>query len=223
MSDVSQFERLVLVEQQPTPAEHYDDAYFNEQWRADGNDYRLETRRQIEGKHPQLIRDVFQPRRVLDVGCGPGALVYFLHELGVDVHGVDYSAHCQRLAPEPIRDRVSVASIVDDPVYPDNSFDLVICREVIEHLTVLQARRLVANMCRISSRFVYLTTRFHPNPTSLLDVTTQFDVDPTHITLMNKDFLRLLLVLEGFSRRADLETQIDWMKKDRALVYEKHR
>ena len=223
MTDVSQFERLVLVEQQATPADHYDDAYFNAQWRADGNDYRIETRREIEGKHPQLIRDTFQPRRVLDVGCGPGALVFFLHELGVDVRGVDYSEHCLRLAPEPIRERLSVASIVDEPVFPDGSFDLVICREVIEHLTVLQARRLVANMCRISSRFVYVTTRFHPNPTSLLDVTTQFDVDPTHITLMNKDFLRLLLVLEGFHGRGDLEAQIDWMKKDRALVYEKHR
>jgi SAM-dependent methyltransferase len=222
MIDVNQFERFVLLEQQATPPEHYDDAYFNAQWRANGNDYRLETRREIEGKHPQLIVDTFHPERVLDVGCGPGALVFFLHELGVDVRGVDYSADCARLAPEEIRQRITVASIVDDPVYPDNSFDLVICREVIEHLTVLQARRLVANMCRISSRFVYLTTRFHPNPTSLLDVTTQFEVDPTHITLMNKDLLRLLLVLEGFQRRADLEAQIDWMKKDRALVYEKH-
>lgn len=223
MTDLNQFERFVLLEQRPTPPDHYDDTYFNDQWRANGNDYRIETRRAIEGRHPELIVETFHPRRVLDVGCGPGALVYFLHELGVDVHGVDYSEHCQKLAPEPIRDRVSVASIVDDPVFPDGSFDLVICREVIEHLTVLQARRLVANMCRISSRFVYLTTRFHPNPGSLLDVTTQFDVDPSHITLMNKDFLRLLLVLEGFQGRSDLEAQIDWMKKDRALVYEKHR
>lgn len=223
MTDLTEFERFVLHEQRPTPPEHYDDSYFNDQWRANGNDYRIETRREIEGRHPELIVDTFQPKRVLDVGCGPGALVYFLHELGVDVHGVDYSEHCQRMAPEPIRDRVSVASIVDDPVFPDDSFDLVICREVIEHLTILQARRLVANMCRISSCFVYVTTRFHPSPAGLLDVTTQFEVDPTHITLMNKDFLRLLLVLEGFQRRADLEAQIDWMRKDRALVYEKHR
>ena len=67
-----------------------------------------------------------------------------------------------------------------------------ICREVFEHLTVLQVRESVRNICRISSKFAYVTTRFHPNPATLLDVTTQFDVDPSHITLLNKDMLRLM-------------------------------
>ena len=53
-------------------------------------------------------------------------------------------------------------------------------------------------ICRASSRFAYVTTRFHPDPQDLLDFTTQFDVDPSHITLLNKDFLRVLFVLEGF-------------------------
>ena len=55
----------------------------------------------------------------------------------------------------------------------------------------------------------------------LLDFTTQFDVDPTHITLLNKDFLRVLFVLEGFARRRDLEERMDWAGKDRVLVYER--
>jgi SAM-dependent methyltransferase len=221
VSDLERFEHFVLVEQRPTPPDHYDDGYFNEQWRANGNDYRMETRRAIEGEHPRLLKEVFAPRRVLDVGCGPGALMYLLFELGVDVDGVDYSPHCVDLAPEAVRARITVASIVDEPVFPDGSYDLVVCREVIEHLTVLQARKLLSNMCRISSRYVYVTTRFHPSPSGLLDVTDQRDVDPTHITLMNKDLLRLLFVLEGFHSRPDLENRIDWMKKDRALVYEK--
>ena len=89
----------------------------------------------------------------------------------------------------------------------------MICREVIEHLTVLQVRQTVAQLCRASSRFVYATTRFHPDPTGLLDFTTQFDVDPTHITLLTKPFLRSLFVLEGFQRRADLEEPMDWGKQ----------
>ena len=78
-----------------------------------------------------------------------------------------------------------------------------ICREVMEHLTVLQVRDTVRNLCRVSSRYVYVTTRFHPDPSGLLDVTTQFEVDPSHITLLNKDFLRVMFVLEGFRRRLD--------------------
>jgi hypothetical protein len=103
----------------------------------------------------------------------------------------------------------------------DASFDLVVCREVIEHLTVLQVRRTVAELCRVSSRFVYSTTRFHPRPRTLLDLTTDFETDPTHITLMSKDLLRALFVLEGYRRRADLEEILDWGTKGRVLVYER--
>ncbi len=103
----------------------------------------------------------------------------------------------------------------------EQGFDLVICREVMEHLTVVQVRETVRQISRASSRFAYVTTRFHPDPATLLDFTTQFEVDPSHITLLAKDFLRVLFVLEGFRRRADLETRMDWAGKDRVLVYER--
>ena len=82
-------------------------------------------------------------------------------------------------------------------------------------------RRAVANIVRMTSRFAYVTTRCHPNPVSLLDFTTQFDVDPTHITLLNKDMLRLMFVLEGCRSRPDLEARMDWGGKGRVLVLEK--
>jgi hypothetical protein len=73
----------------------------------------------------------------------------------------------------------------------------------------------------VSSKFVYATTRFHGDPASLIDVTTDFETDPTHISLLTKDFVRVLFVLEGFRRRADLEQQLDWGGKGRVLVYER--
>ena len=216
---VDRFEQAVLEQQAWEPG-HYDDEYFTEDWREDDNRYELETRRRIEAQNPQLIKDVLAPERVLDMGCGPGFLMYFLHELGVDVEGVDFAASSRELAPEAIRDRI-ILGPVDQPQVQDQGYDLVICREVFEHLTVLQVRRTVATVCRASSRFVYATTRFHPEPQDLLDVTTQFDVDPSHITLMTKDLLRCLFVLEGFRSRPDLERRMDWAGKDRVLVYER--
>ena len=215
------FERFVLG-QKPTPPSAYDAEYFTQGWRAEGNSYQLETRRKMEGKNPALIKEVFGPRKALDMGCGPGALMFLLHELGVECDGVDVSPHSRELAPPEVRERIALGRVTD-PVKPDDSYDLVICREVFEHLTVLQVRQAVANICRISSRFVYLTTRFHPQPPSLLAFTTQFDVDPTHITLLNKDFLRVLFVLEGFRSRPDLEARMDWLQKGRVLVLEKDR
>jgi ubiquinone/menaquinone biosynthesis C-methylase UbiE len=216
---VDRFERTALQQQAFEP-EHYDSAYFAESWRGDGSRYDLETRRRVEAKHPELVRNVLRPTRALDVGCGPGFLMHFLSELGIDVQGVDFSPASLELAPPGIRGRIALAGVERLPA-DDQSFDLVLCREVLEHLTVLQIRRAVRELCRVSSGLVYVTTRFHPDPHSLLDVATDLDTDPTHITLLSKDFLRVLFVLEGFRRRAELEQQMDWAGKRRVLVYER--
>jgi SAM-dependent methyltransferase len=218
---VQAFEEAVFA-RQPVTADHYDDEYFEAGWREEGNRYELETRRRIEDRNPALIKDVFEPSRVLDVGCGPGFLMLFLAELGIEVQGVDFSPSSRELAPAEVRDRILIGDVAEAHV-EECSFDLVVCREVLEHLTVIQVRRTVEQLCRASDRFVYVTTRFHPNPASLLDVTTDFETDPTHITLLAKDFVRCLFVLEGFRARADLEERMDWAGKGRVLVYERAR
>jgi SAM-dependent methyltransferase len=216
---VQRFEDAVF-DQAPVEAEHYDDEYFVSDWREGDNRYDIETRRRIEGRNPALIKEVFNPRRVLDMGCGPGALMHLLDELGVEADGIDFSPEIKALAPETVRERIVVALVTERNV-PDRSYDLVICREVLEHLTVLQVRKTVAAICAASAKFAYVTTRFHAEPDSLLDFTTQFEVDPSHITLLNKEFLRCLFVLEGFRRRQDLEQRLDWADKRRVLVYER--
>ena len=130
-----------------------------------------------------------------------------------DYHGLEISGYlCERLGWIP-------GSVIDYAA--EDPYDLVICREVLEHLTVRQVMQAVSNMVRMSSRFIYVTTRFHPSPVNLLDFTTQFDVDPSHITLLNKDMLRLMFVLEGCRSRPDLEARMDWGNKGRVLVLEK--
>ncbi len=218
--NITEFETRVHA-QTSVASGHYDAEYFTGEWREGGNNYSLETRRQIEARNPFLIKEVFQPEKVLDLGCGPGALMHLLWELGVNVEGIDFADSSVRLATPEVRDRISVGLVTDATLKPADAYDLVICREVLEHLTVLQVRQAVANMVRMTSRYVYVTTRFHPAPASLLDFTTQFDVDPSHITLLNKDMLRLLFVLEGCRSRPDLEDKLDWGKKGRVLVLEK--
>lgn len=215
---VSEFEQFVL-QQQPSAAEEYDEEYFTKGWRDDGHAYTLESRRKREADHPQVIKDVFDPKRVLDVGCGPGFLMLFLQELGIEAHGLDHAPDVLEIAPPEVRDLIRIAD-VGDPI-EDDAYDLVVCREVFEHLTVLQVREAVANICRMTSRFAYCTTRFNRTPDHLFDIQTEDDLDPTHITRMNKDLLRLMFVLEGMRCRPDLEAKIDWLGKGRVMVYEK--
>ena len=216
---IAEFEKAIFA-QAPTSSDHYDAEYFTGEWRAEGNSYNLDVRRNVEARNPELIKEVFEPRRALDLGCGPGALMHLLWELGVDVEGIDFAESSRQLATPETRDRIVTGS-TSDPIKPANSYDLVICREVLEHLTVFQVKKTVENMVRMTSKYIYCTTRFHPEPQSLVDFTTQFDVDPTHITLLNKDLLRLMFVLEGCRSRPDLETRMDWLNKGRVLVMEK--
>jgi SAM-dependent methyltransferase len=217
---ITEFESRVLA-QQAVVSEHYDSEYFTGEWRDEGNNYSLETRRRIEAKNPSLIRDVFQPKKALDLGCGPGALMHLLWELGVDVEGIDFAESSRTIATPEVRDRIAIGQVTDPTLRPANAYDLVICREVLEHLTVVQVQKAVENMVRMTSKYIYVTTRFHPGPVSLIDFTTQFDVDPSHITLLNKDLLRVMFVLQGCRSRPDLEERMDWGKKNRVLVLEK--
>jgi SAM-dependent methyltransferase len=217
---ITEFEAAVLA-QKPTGQQHYDENYWLGEWRAGDNNYSLETRRRIEAKNPQLIKDVFQPKRVVDLGCGPGALMHLLHELGIEADGIDYNEMSLKLATPEVRDRIAIGDATDASVRESGAYDLVICREVLEHLTVLEVKKAVANMVRLSSKFIYVTTRFHPNPPTLLDFNTSDDLDPSHITLLNKDMLRLMFVLEGCRSRPDLEDRMDWGRKGRVLVLEK--
>jgi glycerol-3-phosphate cytidylyltransferase-like family protein len=134
--------------QKAAQAEAFDPSYFHSNWRQDtGGNYTIEQRRRLEGRNPELIRDTFQARSVLDMGCGPGALMFLLDEIGVRADGVDVAQVSKELAPPEVRDRIRIGSITDIDL-PSDSYELVICREVLEHMTVLQVQQAVQNICR---------------------------------------------------------------------------
>lgn len=217
--DLSGLEEFIAA-QQANPANRFDDDYFVDTWRTGENAYTVDARRPIEGRNPELIKEVLQPASLLDAGCGPGILMALLWEQGVVADGLDASADVLGLAPRSVADRISIGSVLAMP-FDDCSYDVVVCREVLEHLTVPEVGRAVAELCRVAARLIYVTTRFHPAPKSIFDVTTECEVDPTHITCMNKNLLRALFVVNGFRRRPDLEARMDWLDKRRVVVYER--
>jgi hypothetical protein len=167
-------------------------------WDADANGYTLERRREVEGRHPDILAELCKGMSVLDYGCGPGYLVTMLKERGIDVAGFDPAF---------------------GPVEALES-DVVICREVMEHVLVGHVGRLLHDLFRMARRYVYITTRFTANPAHPFDLTNETDVDPSHITCLPQSFVRALCVTMGGRRCREWEEKLDWQHKGRVLVYE---
>ena len=74
-------------------------------------------------------------RKVLDFGCGDGALTGLLYKRGAQVTGVDTNELGISLARQKfVEHQFKGEFITDSSALPDNTFDLCVCCEVIEHV-----------------------------------------------------------------------------------------
>jgi SAM-dependent methyltransferase len=105
----------------------------------------------------RFIRADDQPvRRIIDIGCGGGALLEYLRErLRVEVIGID------RKPP----DRAAVSIVAADAVserLPDA--DIAVCSLLAHHLTPEQNIALIRNVSRSCRRFIIQDLIRHPVP-----------------------------------------------------------
>jgi ubiquinone/menaquinone biosynthesis C-methylase UbiE len=94
-------------------------------------------RRLMDRFHVDLIAEVssFSPTTVLDAGCGEGRTSEVIRSSGPRVTGLELEADALSKAPRAVDGLGFVAGSVYDLPFPDRSFDVVTCTEVLEHLT----------------------------------------------------------------------------------------
>lgn len=142
--------------------------------------------------------------RVLDIGCGAGpGLRYLSTHDGVQAFGVDlvYYPLATAQATTPVRGVVQ-ADVSFVVPFADNSFDVVLLSELIEHIP--NGRPLVYEACRVlrPGGRVIVTT---PNMwdirrvlAPLVGKTWSGDTDPTHVNLYTPTRLVDDMVSAGF-------------------------
>ncbi len=89
--------------------------------------------------YPALLKILskYKGKRILDIGCGNGAIACRLLDHGFDVHGIDASESGIRIANQKYPDRFYVQDISDQHLpfaISHLKFDVIISTEVIEHI-----------------------------------------------------------------------------------------
>ena len=95
------------------------------------------------------------PRTVLDAGCGIGLLVEKLRDRGVDAWGIDISRYAVEQVRGDLLPYASVDSITEDF---GRDYDLVVCIEVLEHLTLEVGTDAIANMAARTNSVLFSST-----------------------------------------------------------------
>lgn len=109
-----------------------------------------------------IHRDDKPVRKILDIGCGGGALLEYLREhIGVEVVGID------RKPPDDAKVPIIKADAVTDRL-PDA--DVAVCSLVAHHLTPGQIVELIRNVRRSCRRFIIQDLIRHPMPLVLFTI-----------------------------------------------------
>lgn len=129
------------------------------------------------------------PASILDAGCGEGFGTGFIAERmpTARIEGIDVSAGAIAYAEQHFGERVSyrVGSVYELP-YEDDSFDLVLCSEVLEHLD--RPEDAVREITRVARRHVLLTVPLEPYFDALNRVGRAVGVggDPGHVNFWTR-------------------------------------
>jgi SAM-dependent methyltransferase len=136
----------------------------------------------------ELVSDI-EPhgRRALDVSCKRGDLIRHLAARGFEVRGTNFERGSAPIEGLPVDDGIDLMRGLP---YPEESFDLVLLTEVIEHLenhraAIAELARVLKpggtlvlttpNIMRLNSRLAFLLSGFHKAKRRLMPLDTPLE------------------------------------------------
>ena len=135
-----------------------------------------------------IARDI-APRRVLDAGCAIGLLVETLRSKGIDATGFDVSSFAIDQVAETLKPFCWKATATDEL---EERYDLIVCVEVLEHMSKPDAEAAIGNFCRHSDDVLFSS--------SPLDYR-----EATHVNVHPPEYWAELFGRHGFFRDVDFD------------------
>jgi len=107
---------------------------------------------EVEQRVAQQVIQRLGPGRILVAGCGRGRGVLYLRELGADAWGVDLSPDLEEILVPEARPFVREGSVHELPFGGEETFDVLLCLGVLEHLPEHLARQVPGEAARLQIR-----------------------------------------------------------------------
>lgn len=102
---------------------------------------------------------MFQPKNMLDVGCGRGTVVTYARDAGIEAFGFDFSEWAvsdEGRYPRCKKDWVTVHDATKPWPYPDNTFDFLTALDLWEHIYIDDLDFVVSEMFRVANKWIFL-------------------------------------------------------------------
>ncbi|MEM7348132.1 MAG: methyltransferase domain-containing protein [Chloroflexota bacterium] len=116
----------------------------------------------FHAKIAELVRQANAPV-LLDAGCAEGFVIQHLRTDGVTIkpYGVDYDTDALLWGRSELQHGVPLSNVdLHHLPFPDNSFSLVMCLEVLEHLPSSEAG--LRQLARVSSEYILISVPHEP-------------------------------------------------------------
>ena len=135
------------------------------------------------------IKLQFNPKTLLDVGCGTGELVHNLRTLGVDARGLEISKEALELARPDVKPFLKQGDIMNIP-FEKNSVDMVVSFDVLEHIERSKLQKAVNETVRVAKKQI-LHKIFTQENTFLSFLHA---ADPSHVSVYSQGFWDRLFI-----------------------------
>jgi ubiquinone/menaquinone biosynthesis C-methylase UbiE len=93
---------------------------------------------------------VFQPKKVLDIGCAMGYLVQAFREINIEAYGLDKSEWAIKHANKKLEPFLYCGDSSDLSRWRDNQFDLITSWNSLEHIPLKNLLLTINEMSRVS-------------------------------------------------------------------------
>ncbi|PFG12750.1 glycosyltransferase [Bacillus sp. es.036] len=128
--------------------------------------------------------------RVLEVGCAKGFLVECLRDRGAEAYGFDVSEYAISTVRNDIKPFCNIGS-ADDPSQYNGVYDVIICIEILEHLTEEMGMKAIDLMCKHTKKILFSSS---PDDYE----------EKTHINVQPPEYWDLQFAKHGFMRSLEM-------------------